>query len=201
MATFDYPVSNRIFMPKSFSWGFRENSRIFESQLSGAIQTTSLPGTRWACSLLFENQLPADRAKIEGFFSLIRRENRMIMPRLDRLSPLGTMETGNVLLNSTLAQFGSTVSFKNCGVNKTLLAGSMVGIGSQLFMVAFDAISNSSGIMNVRFSIPSRANYYANQSVILKAPTTKWLYNSNGLDYGRSGQIATGLTIDLIEVF
>ena len=200
MANYNFPT-DRVFIPRSIIWGFRDNARVFESQLSGAIQTTSLPGTRWACSLLFENQLPADRAKIEGFFSLIRRENRMIMPRLDRLSPLGTMETGNVLLNSTLAQFGSTVSFKNCGVNKTLLAGSMVGIGSQLFMVAFDAMSDSSGIMNVRFSIPSRANYYANQSVILKAPTTKWLYNSNGLDYGRSGQIATGLTIDLIEVF
>ena len=200
MATFDYPA-DRIFMPRSFSWGFRENSRVFESQLSGAIQTTSLPGTRWACSLFFENQLPQDRAKIEGFFSLIRRENRMIMPRLDRKGPLGTIEDNNVLLNSTLAQFGSTVSLKNCGVNKTLLAGSMLGIGTQLFMTAFDAISDSSGIMNVRFSIPSRATYYANQSVVLKSPTAKWMYNSNGIDYGRSGGVSTALTIDLIEVF
>ena len=200
MANYNYPT-DRIFIPRSIIWSFRDNARVFESQLSGAIQSTSVPGTRWACSLIFDNHLPEDRAQIEGFFSLIRRQNRIVMHRLDRPKALGTINSGGVLLNSILAQFGSVAVLKNCGANKLLKAGSMIGIGSQLFMTAFDAVSDGSGIMSVTLSIPSRASYTTNTAVTLDKPTAKWMYNSNGADFARSGQVATPLTIDLVEVF
>lgn len=200
MANYNYPT-DRIFIPRSIIWSFRDNARVFESQLSGAIQSTSVPGTRWACSLIFDNHLPEDRAQIEGFFSLIRRQNRIVMHRLDRPKALGTINSGGVLLNSTLAQFGSVAVLKNCGANKLLKAGSMIGIGSQLFMTAFDAVSDGSGIMSVTLSIPSRTSYATNTAVTLDKPTAKWMYNSNGADFARSGQVATPLTIDLVEVF
>lgn len=200
MANYNYPT-DRIFIPRSIIWSFRDNARVFESQLSGAIQSTSVPGTRWACSLIFDNHLPEDRAQIEGFFSLIRRQNRIVMHRLDRPKALGTINSGGVLLNSILAQFGSVAVLKNCGANKLLKAGSMIGIGSQLFMTAFDAVSDGSGIMSVTLSIPSRASYTTNTAVTLDKPTAKWMYNSNGADFARSGQVATPLTVDLVEVF
>lgn len=200
MANYNYPT-DRIFIPRSIIWSFRDNARVFESQLSGAIQSTSVPGTRWACSLIFDNHLPEDRAQIEGFFSLIRRQNRIVMHRLDRPRALGTINSGGVLLNSSLAQFGSTAVLKNCGANKLLKAGSMIGIGSQLFMTAFDAVSDGSGIMSVTLSIPSRLTHGADTAVTLDKPTAKWMYNSNGADFARSGQVATPLTIDLVEVF
>ena len=200
MANYNYPT-DRIFIPRSIIWSFRDNARVFESQLSGAIQSTSVPGTRWACSLIFDNHLPEDRAQIEGFFSLIRRQNRIVMHRLDRPTALGTINSGGVLLNSALAQFGSIAVLKNCGANKLLKAGSMLGIGSQLFMTAFDAVSNGSGIMSVTLSIPSRTSYATNTAVTLNKPTAKWMYNSNGADFARSGQVATPLTVDLVEVF
>lgn len=200
MANYNYPT-DRIFIPRSIIWSFRDNARVFESQLSGAIQSTSVPGTRWACSLIFDNHLPEDRAQIEGFFSLIRRQNRIVMHRLDRPRALGTINSGGVLLNSILAQFGSVAVLKNCGANKLLKAGSMIGIGSQLFMTAFDAVSDGSGIMTVTLSIPSRLTHGADTAVTLDKPTAKWMYNSNGADFARSGQVATPLTIDLVEVF
>jgi len=200
MANYNYPTSN-IFKPRSIIWSFRDNARVFESQLSGAIQSTSVPGTRWGCSLIFDNHLPDDRAQIEGFISLIRRQNRIVMHRLDRPRPLGTIETSGVLLNSALAQFGSTAVLKNCGANKLLKAGSMFGIGSQLFMSAFDAVSDNSGVMTVTLAVPSRANHAIDATVTLDKPTAKWMYNSNSADFARSGQIATPLTIDLVEVF
>ena len=200
MANYNYPT-DRIFIPRSIIWSFRDNARVFESQLSGAIQSTSVPGTRWACSLIFDNHLPEDRAQIEGFFSLIRRQNRIVMHRLDRPRALGTINSGGVLLNSTLAQFGSVAVLKNCGANKLLKAGSMIGIGSQLFMTAFDAVSDGSGIMTVTLSVPSRLTHGADTAVTLDKPTAKWMYNSNGADFARSGQVATPLTIDLVEVF
>ena len=200
MANYNYPT-DRIFIPRSIIWSFRDNARVFESQLSGAIQSTSVPGTRWACSLIFDNHLPEDRAQIEGFFSLIRRQNRIVMHRLDRPKALGTINSGGVLLNSILAQFGSVAVLKNCGANKLLKAGSMIGIGSQLFMTAFDAVSNSSGIMTVTLSVSSRLTHGADTAVTLDKPTAKWMYNSNGADFARSGQVATPLTIDLVEVF
>ena len=200
MANYNYPT-DRIFIPRSIIWSFRDNARVFESQLSGAIQSTSVPGTRWACSLIFDNHLPEDRAQIEGFFSLIRRQNRIVMHRLDRPKALGTINSSGILLNSTLAQFGSVAVLKNCGANKLLKAGSMIGIGSQLFMTAFDAVSDGSGIMSVTLSIPSRTTYATNTAVTLDKPTAKWIYNSNGADFARSGQVATPLTIDLVEVF
>jgi len=200
MADYNFPI-DRIFIPRSIIWSFRDNARVFESQLSGAIQSTSLPGTRWACSLIYDNHLPEDRAQIEGFFSLIRRQNRIVMHRLDRPKALGTINTTGVLLSSALTQFGSIAILKNCGANKTLKAGSMIGIGSQLFMTAFDAISDGAGVMSVTLSIPSRATYAINTAVVLNKPTAKWLYNSNSADFARSGQIATPLTVDLVEVF
>ena len=200
MANYNYPT-DRIFIPRSIIWSFRDNARVFESQLSGAIQSTSVPGTRWACSLIFDNHLPEDRAQIEGFFSLIRRQNRIIMHRLDRPKALGTINSGGVLLNSILAQFGSVAVLKNCGANKLLKAGSMLGIGSQLFMTAFDAVSDGLGIMTVTLSVPSRLTHGADTAVTLDKPTAKWMYNSNGADFARSGQVATPLTIDLVEVF
>lgn len=199
MADYNYPT-DRIFMPRSFIWGFRDNSRTFDSQLSGATQTTSVPGARWACSLIFENQIPTDRAKIEGFFTLIRREHRIVMPRLDRKTPLGTINTSGVTA-SAIAQFARVITLNNCGANKTMLAGSMFKIGNQLFMCAIDATANGSGVMTVSLAVPAR-NATANSTpVTLLSPTTKWIYGSTTGDYARSGQIATGLTIDLIEAF
>jgi hypothetical protein len=201
MSTIHTWPSTRDFHPVSFTWGVRDNSRSFVSELSGAMQTMSLPGTRWAVLMEINNQAPDARARVEGFLTRIRQANRIEMHRLDRPRPIGTIALNGVTLAATASAFASTVSLSGCGASTTMQAGSMIGIGGQLLMVAQDATANGSGQMTVQLTHALRAQHPSGSPVVLSRPTAKWILKSGDIDFPRYKTIATPLALELVEAF
>lgn len=181
-------------------WGVRDNSRSFESELSGAVQTASLPGTRWACTLTFEHHTLADRPALESFLAKVRQEHRIAMPRPDRQVVRGTINQTGVTLGAAAAQFAGQLTLAGCGANKTLLAGSMIGLpGYQLFMAAEDATSNAGGVMVVPLTHRLRSGHASGVAVTLVQPQALWMLASNALDFPRARRTHPGLTVELLE--
>lgn len=200
MMVFPWP-SGREFHPVSFTWGVRDNSRSFVSELSGSIQTMSLPGTRWAVLMEFSHHAPHDRALLEGFFSRIRQQHRIEMHRLDRPRPIGTINLSGVTLASTAAQFASVINLAGCGPLATMQAGSMLGLGGQLLMVAQNATANGAGQMTVQLTHMLRAQHGAGATVVLSRPTARWALKTGDIDFARHKTVATPLAIELVEAF
>lgn len=200
MSTYQWPTGPE-FRPESISWGVRDNSRSFVSELSGSMQTMSLPGTRWACIMTFSNQTLQQRPSLEGFLSRIRQEHRISMGRLDRPVPLGTIALSGVTLGAPAAQFASQLQLVGCGANATLQAGSMLGLPGQLLMVAETATASAGGVMTVQLTHRLRAAHVASTPVTLSNPQALWTLASGDIDFPRVRRLATPLTIELREFF
>lgn len=200
MITHPWPAG-REFQPVGITWGVRDNSRAFVSELSGAMQTMSLPGTRWAVIMELNNHAPDDRARVEGFLARARQQSRIEMHRLDRPRPIGTIALNTVTLSAAVEQFASSITLVGCGANATMRAGSMLGLGGQLLMVAQDAAANASGVMVVQLTHMLRAAHFAGAPVVLDRPTARWILKTGEIDFPRYKTIATPLVLELQEAF
>jgi hypothetical protein len=200
MTTYAWP-SGREFHPVGFTWGVRDNSRSFVSELSGAMQTMGLPGTRWAVLMEFSNRTPDERARVEGFLARIRQQHRIEMHRLDRPRPIGTINLSGVTLAAPASAFASSISLAGCGAGSTIQAGSMLGLGGQLLMVAQDAVADGAGAMTVHLTHMLRAAHISGTSVVLNKPTAQWILKTGDIDFARYKTLATPLVVELMEAF
>lgn len=200
MTTYAWPPG-REFHPVSFTWGVRDNSRSFISELSGAMQTMSLPGTRWAVLMEFSNRAPDERARVEGFLTRVRQQHRIAMHRLDRPRPIGTINMSGVTLATPASAFASSISLAGCGAGSIIQAGSMLGLGDQLLMVAQDAVADGAGAMTVHLTHMLRAAHTSGTSVVLNKPTAKWILKTGDIDFARYKTLATPLVVELVEAF
>jgi hypothetical protein len=200
MATYAWP-STRAFMPESITWGLRSNDRIFTSPLSGATQTASIPGTRWAASLTFAPDGQASRPALEAFLARARREHRIALHHLKRPTPAGSCNLSGVTLAAAVTQFASSATLAGCGAGNTLKAGDMLGLAGQLLMVADDATANGSGVMAVNFSHEIRKAYTLGSPVVLDKPTALFIQASESTAFPAIAGYYPGMTVELVEVF
>ena len=193
--------TGRAFEYAAYSFGLRANDAMWESALNGSVQTASLPGSRWAVTMQFANQTPAERGQLEGLLMRARRQHRIVMHRLDRPRPRGTVALTGVTLSVAAAQFASQVTLAGCGANATLLAGDMIGIGGQLCMVASNSTASGAGVAVVQLTHELRAAAGAGAGVTLDRPTARFMQTSNQIDSSWEGTHHPGITVELREVF
>ena len=193
--------AGRPFAPAVYSWGLRANDRVWESTLNGSVQTVSIPGSRWAATMQFPNQVAVDRAQVEALLARARRQHRIVMHRFDRPRPHGTVALFGVTLSVAAAQFAAQVTLAGCGANATLLAGDMLGIGSQLCMVANNATATGAGVAVVPLTHELRAAAAAGSAVVLDRPTARFVQASNQMDNTWEGTHYPGFAVELVEVF
>ncbi len=200
MATFTWPTS-KAFLPESIIWQVQANDRVFTSQLSGATQTSSIPGTRWGCTLAFSAQNQADRPALEAFLAKVRREHRIALWNLARPLPTGTINTSGVTLSVSAAQFATQIVLVGCGASRTLKAGDMLGFANQLLMVADDATASAGGVMTVNLTHELRYAQGAGAAVTLDKPTALFVQSSSESSFPAVAGYYPGMTVELTEVF
>lgn len=206
--TVAYPFTGP-FVPMQMDWGMRANNVVTMSSLSGSVQTSAVPGKRWMVGMV----LPIvtdfrQRAQVEGFFdSLNGQAVRVAIFHRERIglggkgTPMGTINTTGVQVKTSASQFAPSMVWKGCGNTKTLLAGDMFKVGSQLCMAAADSTSDSSGDMTVAVTGGLRAVAAANAAITLLQPTAEFvLSNPEWRSSYRPGQ-AEAFGIDFVEVF
>jgi hypothetical protein len=116
MAINDWPAygTDKAFWPKSAELKQVHNNRVLESQLSGDIQTQSVPGARWGWILNFDQQTWAERGRLLAFLTALNGMEHRVRLFDPRRPPGGSLvgRTG-VTLGVSASQFASTVTLAN----------------------------------------------------------------------------------------
>ena len=206
MSTYTWPTSGKAFYLAGITIAQRHNQRMSTSELSGAIQTISLPGMRWSASLDFPKQTYAERAELEGWFSrLSGMEHRAALWDISRPVPRGTCNLSGVTA-SAASQFATSIQLNGLGASKTVLAGDWLKVttatGAQLLQVAADATANGSGVATVEVRAMLRGAVSGGAAVTLDKPTALYILAQPQFAVPRGGAgICPPFSLELIEVF
>jgi hypothetical protein len=192
-------------------WGQRRYDLTYESDITGARQDILLGPPRWVLSVQQPEVLNLEDAG-EWHALLVKlrgRVNHLLAWDFGRPVPLGSMR-GTMALGAQ-ANSGATqlqIITNATQASKTLLPGDKLQLGtglgtSQLVMVVDTATANGSGAITVniepalRMVFPvSTAVTWDKASAYFKVETA-----SNSWRYGVGGLFASGVTLDLIEVW
>lgn len=196
------------FIPARMTWGVRPNTRTAVSPLSGAVQTTSLPGGRWTVSLDMPAQTWAQRAELEAFLIRLNgQEHRISLWDLARTAPAGL--TGSPLVNGALAAFATVMNIDGTisgpGGVPGLQPGDWLGLpltagGSQLVQV----VNTTSGaaLTGVEFRPMLRGAVADNAAITIASPAALFILATPELSFPRDqARVAPPFSLELMEVF
>ena len=89
MAALEWPED---VCPASLTWRPESNTKTFRSPFNGASQTVRFPGTRWMCSLTFNNlsdekarRIDSLVAELDGEYGRVKIRDCQAEPRLAHL--------------------------------------------------------------------------------------------------------------------
>jgi hypothetical protein len=228
MAIYAWP-----FPVNRFEMRILPNTRIFTGPYTPTTQVLDLLGERWIISLDIpptDDTLQTVAAR-EAFFDRLKGPaNWISMGHQMIKAPLGTFGAGVPVTwrNSSAAtvtwrnsssqvvtwtagdpvtvgdiqQLASTAVIRN-PVGRTLLAGSLLGIGGQLVRIMADTVADSNGNMPIEFQPRMRQFVPNGTSIVYSAPTANFILKPGTPNVPTSWTpgMADGATIELIEVF
>jgi hypothetical protein len=152
---------------------------------------------RWLLSVELPEAAPADARWREAWVGSMRGQvNWVALHHFQHPYPAGTAR-GTMLVNGAVAQGASAIAIDGISpATGTLLAGDMLGVGSQLFMVAAD-VTASGGAATVSLVNRVRTAIADNAAVTWSKPTALFrLLSSSSVRYtpglARSMQIEFG---------
>jgi hypothetical protein len=205
MAVVVWPIDDPDFCPNQMSLAIRSNVLIRHSTLSGEIQTAQIPGTRWVMNFTLPSNIHGDgvQNKVEGLIAKIEGQaNRVVVPHLRRLAPLGTMR-GSPTTTGGLR--GARTLTINAATGATLLPGDMLGVttsmGSQLIMVTSAVTTPGTGIITVSFAGPLRGAVAAGSGIVWNAPTATFVSTSVDIAVQYGVEMNPGVRVELMETF
>lgn len=200
MTTLTWPTLSHA-APRMLKWGLVSNTQGFTSPLSGAMQTTEMPGARWRCSFVMENLTEADAALLQAMLVQLRGQaNRLLLHNFARPTPRGTA-TGTPLVNGA-SQTGTSLITDGWTAGITALkAGDYFGVNGELKMVTADATADGSGNATISFEPPLRAAPADNAALTTTKPLAIFMLAGPGIDWDAqpASSVLTSLPIDLIE--
>jgi len=208
-AVIAYPdtTSNSAFNPMGFDFGLRTNVFITTSSHNGGMQTIEMPGGhRWVASLTYDIQSTANRAALEAFWTSIKgQSNRVSLCHLARPVPRGTINTTGLTVSAGVAAGVRTLVIAGAGGTNTMKAGDMARItladaSTQLVMCVADATA-SGGLLTMNFEPQLRWSASTAASVVVNRPTATFILTSSEVRVPYEGYIATGFSVDLVELF
>lgn len=125
MTTYTWP-DTRAFQPQAQELRVVDNTqRTAQSSLSGYVQTTAMPGARWAWGLDMAPDTAADRAALEAFaLRLSGQQHRVRLWDIKNPKPRGNIQLAGVTLGATAAQFATSVTLAGCAGANAVLGGS-----------------------------------------------------------------------------
>lgn len=203
MANYAWP-DGRLFTPATATLRVVDTTqRVAESSHTGDVQTTSMPGARWAWDFDFATDDVGQRAQIEAFVvRLSGRQHRVQLWDLKRPLPRGTINLSGVTLAASAAQFAESLQLAGCGAGATLLAGDWLAVGGQLLMACETATANGSGVMTVPVRHMLRQAVTSGAAVTLQRPTALYIRTDSDLAMPRGpGRRQPGFALQFIEAF
>ncbi|QBY42811.1 hypothetical protein [Arsenophonus nasoniae] len=136
-------------VPSSMNWQLVSNSKTFVSTFTGSAQTVRYPGSRWRCSLTFNNltetksrELEALTAELDGESGRVKISHWIRQGLVERGVPAirTANQTGRILLTEAGKKF-------NCHQKRDYLT-----IGDELKIVTDNVFSDTNGNASIPIS-------------------------------------------------
>jgi len=144
----------------------------FESPLTGAVQTSELPGAYWEAILTYRNLTDAQSRELLGFLDkLAGLSGRFYLWNMAQETPLG-IATGTPKVKGA-DQTGKSLDTDGWTASQTgiLLSGDLFAVNGELKRVTADCDSNADGDSTVAFTPALRASPGDNANITVTKPT------------------------------
>ena len=149
MTTYSYPTLTRV--PSSMVLERISNTNIFQSPLSGAIQTADRGGERLVARLSYRSLQNADRSDLIAFLMKLNgQQHRVNLPH-HGLNQRGAF--GGTPLVAGASQTGTSLNIDGCSINITdwMKAGDTFSFNGEMKIATADADTDGSGLTTLNF--------------------------------------------------
>ncbi len=134
-----------------FSLTLQHNTHSYESPLTGATQTSSLPGTKWKAVATYSNKQGADARKLKAFVMGLKGRTSLFNyfpPDLDQQG----QGAAPITVNGN-SQLGGSINIKSTDLNTLLFgAGDYLTVNGELKTALADCSTDGAGLANVLFA-------------------------------------------------
>lgn len=178
------------------------NTRGFSSPYTNGFQAIDLLGERWHMTIHLSAVTAAEGAAREAFLNRLRMTNWISAWHFARKAPLGTMR-GTPSLSADVVQGATALPITGAVAGTTLLPGDMLGVGTELFMVADPVTFDGSGhgTVNIANRVRTLAGLASTTAVVWDKPTTNWRLASPVSISQMLGRAADAMDIEMIETW
>lgn len=202
MSTFDWAVQVGL-TPSSQTFELVQNTRVFRSSLTNAVQTQGRKGAFWKTTATFSNLQDADKGKVQGFLAKLNgQEHRFEFGDYgydkQGVAPVGG--SADTLVVNGASQTGSTLNADGATASQTgyLKAGDYIEVNNCLHIVTLDCNSNGSGQVAIPIAPPLRSSPGDGTAIEYQAPKSVMMLISEPKWTTQPGLIAS-FTIDAVE--
>ncbi|MFY3772146.1 hypothetical protein ACOT1K_20065 [Providencia manganoxydans] len=195
MMVLEWPVS---VAPANMSWQLISNSKTFTSSFTGSTQTVRFPGSRWRCTLTFNNLTELLSRELEALVASLDGESGRV--KISHWVRTGLTGRGDPVVAAP-NQTGRTLQTKGWVPNTVVLRkGDYLTVGNELKMSTENVISDKEGYALVSISPMLRISPALNEKIETIKPfgIFKLTSNDQGSFQYRPG-IFSNVTITLEE--
>ena len=197
MAALEWPED---VCPASLTWRPESNTKTFRSPFNGASQTVRFPGTRWVCSLTFNNLSDEKSRRIDSLVAELDGEYGRV--KIRDWGRSGRTPAGSPLVDGA-NQTGTELHSKGWTAGMVVLRqGDYITVNDELKMVTADVSSASNGTALIPFAPMLRSSPPANAVIEVANPYGIFQLKDNQQGAGnRVPGVFTSYTLEFEEAF
>ncbi|MDQ2324992.1 hypothetical protein RBI98_09365 [Citrobacter koseri] len=197
MAALEWPED---VCPASLTWRSESNTKTFRSPFNGASQTVRFPGTRWMCSLTFNNLSDEKSRRIDSLVAELDGEYGRV--KIRDWGRSGRTPTGSPLVDGA-NQTGTELHSKGWTAGMVVLRqGDYITVNNELKIVTADVSSASNGTALIPFAPMLRSSPPANAVIEVANPYGIFKLKDNQQGAGnRVPGVFTSYTLEFEEAF
>ncbi|HGF0771399.1 TPA: hypothetical protein ACF7ZB_003762 [Kluyvera georgiana] len=186
--------------PASLTWRPESNTKTFRSPFNGASQTVRFPGTRWICSLTFNNLTDDKSRRIDALVAELDGEYGRV--KIRDWGRNGRAPAGSPVV-SDADQTGMELNTKGWLPGKTvLMTGDYITVNDELKIVTADVTSSASGSAVISFAPMLRSSPAPNAPIEVANPFGIFKLKDNQQGTGnRIPGVFTSYTLEFEEAF
>lgn len=197
MAALEWPED---VCPAALTWRPESNTKTFRSPFNGASQTVRFPGTRWVCSLTFNNLSDEKARRIDSLVAELDGEYGRV--KIRDWGRSGRTPAGSPLVDGA-NQTGTELHSKGWTAGMVVLRqGDYITVNDELKMVTADVSSASNGTALIPFAPMLRSSPPANAVIEVANPYGIFKLKDNQQGAGnRVPGVFTSYTLEFEEAF
>lgn len=187
--------------PTAVEWILKSNTQSFVSPLTGATQTLSLPGDKWAFTFIYDYVSREDADTLSVFVAQLRgMGNRFKTGNPARSIILGA--GGGTPLVKGASQTGASLLTDGWPNSTTVLkAGDYFEVNSEYKIVAADVTSDGSGNATITFEPPLRSSPADNAPITVTGAGATFMLANKDQSLKFNNYYSRSFTLEGIETF